>query len=154
MGERTDVQIDRQIFNKNFPPLRLDRSVVVFISMGDEIRQYRTSSKEYSDAILTAQRAHALDVDAGRRLLYWTDTSVRRIYRAAIPRDAKLAGSPQDLQIAGLQQPQGLSVDWVARYVCEGFQNIMWIGWLSMCVRDFRYNVDWVAKYVCEGFQI
>ena len=29
----------------------------------------------------------------------------------------------------------------------------MWIGWLSIYLKHFRYNVDWVAKYIFEGFQ-
>ncbi|XP_041374759.1 low-density lipoprotein receptor-related protein 2-like [Gigantopelta aegis] len=116
----------------------IDRNMIVFIAMGHEIRQYRTKSKEYTDVIVSGQRAHALDVDAERRFLYWTDTSVRRIYRAAIPRDAKLSGFPQDLQISGLQQPEGLSVDWVAK-------NIYWTDarkkTISVSNGDGRYQL-------------
>lgn len=83
--------------------------------MGNEVRQYRSSTKEYSEAITFGRRAQAIDVDVGRKLLYWMDTSLRRIERAAIPDDPKIAGVPQDLEIGDIQQPEGLAIDWVAK---------------------------------------
>ena len=40
-------------------------------------------------------------------------------------------------------------MDWVAKYVVEGFHNIKWI---ECVLKNSKYYVDWVAKYVVEGF--
>ncbi len=92
-----------------------ERNAVLLFAMGPEIRQYRTNTKEYSDAVVSGQHIHAIDVDTDWRLIYWTDTAKRLIQRAAMPKEATEQGYAQDLRIAGLQQPEGLAVDWVAK---------------------------------------
>ncbi|XP_071103874.1 low-density lipoprotein receptor-related protein 2-like [Haliotis cracherodii] len=120
-----------------------ERNAVLLFAMGSEIRQYRTSTKEYTDAVVAGQRIHALDVDPAWQLLYWTDTSQRSIQRAAMPKEATMQGFAQSLKISGLQQPEGLAVDWVTK-------NIFWTDsvkkTVSVAKSDGRYQRTIVSK--------
>ena len=60
---------------------------------------------------------HAIDVDPGRSIIYWTDTSVRSIKRALISEEHDQMTYSQDLKINNIHRPTGLSFDWVAKYV-------------------------------------
>ena len=93
--------------------------MVMLFGVGAEIRQYIPQAKdfEYTDVVLSGRRIQALDVDPGRKLLYWTDSSQKTIKRALIPNNPKEMGYPQDLKITGIRQPSGLAFDWVAKWV-------------------------------------
>ena len=96
---------------------------LILIAVGHEIRQFIPQAKnfEYSDVVLTARRIQAFDIDPEKRLIYWSDTSLRTIMRAMIPDDPKQLGHPQDLEIRGLLKPSGVAVDWVAKYAVIDF---------------------------------
>ena len=85
--------------------------------MGPEIRQYIPNSKsfDYSDAVVAEKRIRAIDYDPERKFLYWTDTSLRTIKRAVLPDNTKGVGQPQDLEIRGIEEPNGIAFDWVAK---------------------------------------
>ena len=85
--------------------------------MGPEIRRFipKVRNFEYSDAVVAERRIRVIDVDPARKLVYWTDTSLRTIKRAVIPEDQLQLGAPQDLQIEGMRNPNGLAFDWVAQ---------------------------------------
>ena len=85
--------------------------------MGHEIRQYLPDAKDfaYSDVVIAERRVVAMDVDPQRRLVYWTDSSLKTIKRAMIPEDPTQLGHPQDLRIPDIKDPAGLAVDWVAK---------------------------------------
>ncbi|RUS75762.1 hypothetical protein EGW08_016467 [Elysia chlorotica] len=91
--------------------------VVILFTVGDEVRQYREKSKEYTNQIVSGVRTAGLDVDLDRRLLYWTDTSLGRIYRTAIPKDEKKKAVPQDLKVPEVSRPESISVDWAAKNI-------------------------------------
>ena len=93
------------------------KKMVMLFGVGAEIRQYIPQAKdfEYTDVVLSGRRIQALDVDPGRKLLYWTDSSQKTIKRALIPDNPKEMGYPQDLKITGIRQPSGLAFDWVAK---------------------------------------
>ena len=82
-------------------------------AVGHEIRQYRASTKQYSDAVLNGRRISGLDIDIVNKRVYWTDSSLRKIFRAALPQNAKQVGTPQDLNVIGVSSPEGIAYDWV-----------------------------------------
>ena len=90
---------------------------MVIFSAGHEIRKYFAEAKtfEYSDVVLAGWRVQAIDVDPQRKLLYWTDSSLKAIKRAVIPDDVNQMGHPQDLAISGLREPNGIAFDWIAK---------------------------------------
>lgn len=49
--------------------------------MGDEVRQYRSKNKDYTTEVTSGIRSAGIDIDADRRLVYWSDTNVGKIYR-------------------------------------------------------------------------
>ncbi|XP_035827354.1 low-density lipoprotein receptor-related protein 2 [Aplysia californica] len=94
-----------------------ERKFVILFTVGDEVRQYRSKAKDYSSEVSSGVRAAAIDIDADRRLVYWTDTNLGKIYRASIPRDEKKKAVAQDLEIYNSYHPEGLSVDWAAKNI-------------------------------------
>ncbi|XP_062596354.1 low-density lipoprotein receptor-related protein 2-like [Saccostrea cucullata] len=104
----------------------------VFFTTGHEIRQIILDRKDYSGTVNSGQYLGGIDVDMGRKLIYWTDTSMKKIRRAGIPQNMKVdtEALPQDLNIA-TYQPEDVAIDWVAR-------NIYWT--------DSAHNTISVAK--------
>jgi hypothetical protein len=90
--------------------------MMLFFTSGHEVRQLIPSRKDYSGIISWGRHMGGLDIDAERRLIYWTDLSLRKIQRASIPSDKKVAqtSQPQDLNVLALQ-PQEVAVDWVTK---------------------------------------
>ena len=90
---------------------------MVLFAVGHEIRQFVPNAKkfEYSDIIFAERRIQAIDMDPTRRIVYWTDSSLKTIKRAAIPSDKDHLGFSQDLSVQGIEQPDGLAFDWVAK---------------------------------------
>lgn len=88
----------------------------VFFTTGHEIRQIILDRKEYSGTVNSGQYLGGIDVDMSRKLIYWTDTSMKKIRRAGIPRNMKADSEtvPQDLNIL-TYQPEDVAIDWVAR---------------------------------------
>lgn len=86
----------------------------MLFTVGHEVRQYRSWSKDYSDLIAVGERADALNVDPLRQLVYWTDTALKHINRAVLPKDGNVSTVAQALSVGGLVRPEGLSIDWVA----------------------------------------
>lgn len=88
----------------------------VFFTTGHEIRQIILDRKEYAGTVNSGQYLGGIDVDMGRKLIYWTDSSLKKIRRAGIPRNMKAdtEAVPQDLNIM-TYQPEDLAIDWVAR---------------------------------------
>lgn len=58
--------------------------------MGDEIRQYRPKTKDYTTEITSGVRSAAIDIDADRRLVYWSDTNLGKLYRWEIKKSKTL----------------------------------------------------------------
>ncbi|GFR87432.1 low-density lipoprotein receptor-related protein 2-like [Elysia marginata] len=102
--------------------------IVILFTVGDEVRQYRYKSKEYTNQIISGVRTAGIDVDMDRRLVYWTDTSLGAIYRASVPKDDKKKAVPQDLEISGVLRPEGISIDWASK-------NIYWTDSLARTIR-------------------
>ncbi|CAH1789469.1 unnamed protein product [Owenia fusiformis] len=102
--------------NKGITCAAQGSSPVIMFAVGPEIRQYIPEAKnfEYSDAVIAERRIQAIAIDPSRRIVYWTDTSLKTIKRAAIPDDPKHLGYPQDLELSGLEQPDGIAIDWVS----------------------------------------
>lgn len=97
--------------------------MMLFFTSGHEVRQLIPSKKDYSGMISWGRHMGGLDIDAERRLIYWTDLSLRKIQRAAVPQDQKVAETtrPQDLNVLALR-PEGVAVDWVTKYVIYDYR--------------------------------
>ncbi|XP_013407657.1 low-density lipoprotein receptor-related protein 2-like [Lingula anatina] len=112
---------------------------VFLFSAGHEIRQFRPNVKnmEYIDTIMTEQRVQAIDFDPAGRTVYWSDSSLKTLKRAYIPDDPTIQGHAQDLQIIGIEQPEGIAFDWVAK-------NLYWTdakkGGIYVVTSDGRYK--------------
>ncbi|CAL1548074.1 unnamed protein product [Lymnaea stagnalis] len=104
-----------------------DSSIIILFTMGDEVRQYRSKSKDYTTEVISGVRSAGIDIDADRRLVYWSDTNLGKIFRASVPKDDKKKAVAQDLEIVGAKHPEGLSVDWAAK-------NIYWTDYESRTI--------------------
>ena len=94
-----------------------DVPVVVLFSVGYEIRRYveQSDSTTYNDAVISGRRIQAIDVDIKRSIVYWADSSLKKLSRAAVPNDIKAMGYAQELNVHTVKQPMGVAIDWVAR---------------------------------------
>uniref|UniRef100_A0A2C9KAN0 EGF-like domain-containing protein n=1 Tax=Biomphalaria glabrata TaxID=6526 RepID=A0A2C9KAN0_BIOGL len=114
-----------------------DNSYIILFTVGDEVRQYRSKNKDYTTEVTSGIRSAGIDIDADRRLVYWSDTNVGKIYRASMPKDDKTKAVARDLDIVGYNRPEGLSVDWVAK-------NIYWtdseVGIIAVATADGFYQ--------------
>ena len=91
------------------------RNVQVMFTMGQEVRQYRSWEKDYTDAVVSGRQADALDVDPVKQLVYWTDSVLRQINRAVVPKEEDETAIAQPLRVESsfAGRPLGISVDWV-----------------------------------------
>ncbi|KAK3083345.1 hypothetical protein FSP39_020255 [Pinctada imbricata] len=110
----------------------------VYFTTGHQVRQIIPERKEYSGVISNGEYFGGIDLDIERRLIYWTDTSQRKIMRAGIPQSLKISyvPKPQDLNL-NVYQPEAVAVDWVAK-------NMYWTdsqqGTISVALDDGRYT--------------
>lgn len=94
----------------------------IYFTAVNEIRQIIPSRKEYSGTISWGRHMSGLDIDADRKMIYWTDISMKMIERAGIPTDMKLSSipQPQNLEIE-VQQPEGIAIDFVTKLVLYSY---------------------------------
>ena len=119
-----------------FPP---DREVIILFSVGNEIRQYLLSRKEYSNVVsVSARSPQALGVDPVRRLVYWMDSGLHSISRTLVSRDPLKSSVSQTLHVSSdlLGKLADISVDWVAQLVS---------------MRLFHWTLTWIF-YQCLLF--
>ncbi|XP_059178824.1 low-density lipoprotein receptor-related protein 2-like isoform X2 [Physella acuta] len=120
-----------------------ESTYVILFTMGDEIRQYRTKSKDYATEVISGVRSAGIDIDADRRLVYWSDTNQGKIFRASVPKDEKKKAVAQDLEIYGSSHPGGLSLDWAAK-------NIYWTDYeskkISVVNEDGHYQLTLIKN--------
>lgn len=92
---------------------------MVLFAVGHEIRVFTLSTKnyEYRDIAVFGRRVQSLTVDVTRKLVYWTDSSLKTIMRAMIPDNPKQMAHPQNLHVGDIISPNGIAFDWVARLV-------------------------------------
>ena len=85
--------------------------------MDNAIRQYIPDSKnmDYSDVVTSGRRIEALDYDPDRKVVYWTDSSELNIKWAGIPEDVTQRGYAERLPPIGINEPNGIAFDWVAK---------------------------------------
>ena len=74
-----------------------------------------TSRFEYDDVVIAERRVQALDFDPARKVVYWSDSSLRTIKRSSLPDGPGQVGYPQDLTLGDIKEPSGIAIDWVAR---------------------------------------
>lgn len=116
------------------------RPTKLLFAVGHEIRQFNPEVKQYdySDAVIAGQRIQAFDYDPdpAHNLIYWTDSSLKTIQRAAMPTRDGESGYPDDLRI-DVQQPSGLAFDWVAKvlYWTDSSRGAMYLA-----TEDGRYR--------------
>ncbi|ESO82185.1 hypothetical protein LOTGIDRAFT_170222, partial [Lottia gigantea] len=119
-----------------------DGSLIIFFGIGGAIQQYRSSTKEYTNAILKSQRVQSIDVDVAWNLIFWTDKSEKKIKRATLPPDATVSGVARTIVSFDVKQPEGIAVDWVGK-------NIYWADSLkktiSVAKNDGRYTRSLIA---------
>ena len=90
--------------------------MAVYFTTGHQVRQIIPDRKEYSGVISSGQYMGGIDLDIERRLIYWTDTSLRKILRAGIPQDLKVSSVPQPQELnLKVYQPESVAIDWVAK---------------------------------------
>ena len=68
----------------------------------------------FSNPIVGEHTIKAIAVNTARNIVYWTDGPQRAVKRGRLPDNGMVATLtvPQDLQIAGLQEPLGITYDW------------------------------------------
>ena len=90
-------------------------------AVGHEIRKYIVGAKDfdYSDIVAAGRRIQSIALDPHRRLIYWSDSSLKTILRAMIPTDTKQLAHSQDLEISDIVAPNGVAFDWVAKLVAD-----------------------------------
>merc|ERR1712150_359861 len=50
-------------------------------------------------------------------MIYYTDTGLKKIYRARIPTNSSTLSYTQDLELPNMDKPEGIAFDWIGRNI-------------------------------------
>ncbi|XP_008315569.1 low-density lipoprotein receptor-like [Cynoglossus semilaevis] len=81
-----------------------------------EVRKLTIDRSEYAQVISLLKNAVALDMDMLERTIFWSDLSLKTIYRSNI--DVASNSSQHSVVIgSGIEAPEGIAVDWIQKNI-------------------------------------
>ncbi|CAE1155780.1 LRP2 [Acanthosepion pharaonis] len=114
----------------------------VYLTMGSEIRRFSPSKRKYSE-VFTSHRPQALAFNTQHSTIYWTDSTLKSIHRAYV---AETPGPAAKLYITGLQEPNGISVDWISG-------NIYWTDTAKKTISVAAYDGKYSRTLIRNGLR-
>uniref|UniRef100_A0A3P9J2D4 Low density lipoprotein receptor b n=1 Tax=Oryzias latipes TaxID=8090 RepID=A0A3P9J2D4_ORYLA len=75
-----------------------------------DVRKILVDHSEYVQLIPGLKNAAALDMDMAQKTLYWSDVSLKKIFRLNL---ADNSSKPVTVIDSGIETPEGIAVDWV-----------------------------------------
>ncbi|XP_011472600.2 low-density lipoprotein receptor [Oryzias latipes] len=75
-----------------------------------DVRKILVDHSEYVQVIPGLKNAAALDMDMAQKTLYWSDVSLKKIFRLNL---ADSSSKPVTVIDSGIETPEGIAVDWV-----------------------------------------
>ena len=82
-------------------------------TIGHTLRNFVPRSGSMMDIVSQQRNIDALDADMIHNIVYWSDPSLKRIYRSAIPKRSVDLGRPQDLGITKIGKVEDIAYDWM-----------------------------------------
>lgn len=114
----------------------------VYLTMGSEIRQFSPGKRKYSE-LFSSHRPQALAFNTRHSTIYWTDSTLKSIHRAYV---TETPGPAAKLYITGLQEPNGISVDWISG-------NIYWTDTAKKTISVAAYDGKYSRTLIRNGLR-
>jgi hypothetical protein len=72
-------------------------------------------TQELNDIVLQQRNLDALAVDIKNNIVFWTDRSIKKIYRSIMPKRISDLGKPDDMKINNLHTIEDIAYDWMGK---------------------------------------
>ena len=87
--------------------------MTLLYTIGHTVRNFGPRTGSRIDVVSNQRNIDVLDADILHNIVYWSDPSLKRIYRSLIPTKSADLGQPQDLGITELEKVEDISYDWM-----------------------------------------
>lgn len=96
-------------------------------TIGHTMKNFVPRSGSLMDVVSQQRNIDALAADMINNIVYWSDPSLKRIYRSLIPTKAADLGQPQDLGITKIGKVEDIAYDWMGDnlYYLDSVLNII-----------------------------
>ena len=93
----------------------LTETTSMLYTIGHTMKNFSPRTGSLMDVLREQRNIDALDADLVNNIVYWSDPTLRRIYRSRIPTKTADLGVPQELKITKISKVEDISYDWMGK---------------------------------------